>query len=280
MTDRERPWGQLGPLGQKRDFDPTQLPGARLLKSYSVAENDLHFTVYYDEETGKRRLFVAELPDSVHVVVAFDPQLKPGYSVAGEANSWSAEGMLNEPLADRPIVDASRGATLERIADPSVKSTRDGAETRLIPPLFVSEYPGDLDCFLSEADLLGYIEPWFPAWVPEYEAYDSRGLRLELVTDAPLVSHRALFGLVGSDNAHELQLLVRAAEEEPTHQAELRSHLVRHLEYPDGAPSVATDATLEELVGRVAKSEEEWRARPTVGRRAARRFRRLFRSSE
>ena len=77
--------------------------------------------------------------------------------------------------------------------------------------------------FRSEAELLGSIEPWYPAGI-DHCAFDREGRALELFADPPVVE-RKLIGLLGTDNAHESTLFIRPLEDEPGHAAELESRL-------------------------------------------------------
>jgi hypothetical protein len=118
----------------------------------------------------------------------------------------------------------------------------------IVPPIVVSE-DGDLDFFRSAADVTNYFEPWFPGAV-DYRAYDSEGRALELYADPPVVARWWLFGLIGTDNAHESQLFVRTREVEPSHRDELTDVLRDWLRRTAPEEARLEAKTCEELLDR------------------------------
>lgn len=114
------PWNR--PLGTPvpDDADPRELPGTTVFYAYTVEENDLHFTIFVDD-VWSPRLFVAEEPGAIHVVVVDEPNRPPEDGVEqGRAlidlGPRELHGMLERPLGGRPIIDATRDVAAKRLA--------------------------------------------------------------------------------------------------------------------------------------------------------------------
>lgn len=110
-------------------------------------------------------------------------------------------------------------------------------EDVLAPPLLVAE-GWDLTFFRSAESLAGYIEPWFPPDV-DYQAWDARGRRLELVVEATPPS-RGLRRLRDPGG----YVIPRIHEDDSEN---LRSYLRAWLQQV-GAPQPSQDAALPELL--------------------------------
>lgn len=127
------PWGLVKPLGKPvpEEVDPRTLPGGVPFLAYSVEENDLHLTLFLRhhnawEKRERRRLFIAEQPDAVYLLLvfgrAFDPAEHIGRGWAGgPPGVESAHAMLEQPLSQRRVVDAFRDEAVTRVrSEPSL----------------------------------------------------------------------------------------------------------------------------------------------------------------
>ena len=121
------------------------------------------------------------------------------------------------------------------------------AASSIVPPIVIAEGQ-ELMFFHTEADVLVQLEPWYPSDA-DYRAFDSRGRRLELFADPPIVE-KHLIGPLWTDNAHRSSLFVKATEEEPGGADELGALLREWLAAVDVPLEPGEEPTLDQLLAK------------------------------
>ena len=124
---------------------------------------------------------------------------------------------------------------------------------RIVPPILVWE-PGDLGCYASKSEAESALEA-IDVEAGAYIAFDAEGRQLNL---SIALEKRRSFGVFTT----EIPIVrIESAEEEPTHQSELRNILLQFLEACGADLELLSATSLSDLVQAASDRSQKLSAR-------------------